>query len=81
MIVERLARRCGYDAVAGAIPESHRKLLVHIRKERTKKESRKHDDSASQVSPPPSHSTHTSLDAALAAKLATSQGLHPAVIA
>ena len=57
VIVERLARRCGYDAVAGAIPESDRKLLVHIRKERTKKESRKHDDSASQVSPLPLYLT------------------------
>ena len=52
MIVERLARRCGYDAVAAVIPESDRKLLVHIRKERTKKEGRRHDDSGSQVCPP-----------------------------
>ncbi|CAG9462050.1 unnamed protein product [Pedinophyceae sp. YPF-701] len=37
-IVERLARRCGFDEVAQAMPESDRKLLTHIRKERDRKE-------------------------------------------
>ena len=49
VIVERLARRCGYDAVAAVIPESDRKLLVHIRKERVKKDSHRHDAAGSQV--------------------------------
>lgn len=37
VVVERLARRLGYDAVAENIPEEHRKLLTHIRKEKTRK--------------------------------------------
>ncbi len=37
VVVERLARRLGYDAVADNIPEEHRKLLTHIRKEKTRK--------------------------------------------
>ena len=37
MVVERLARRLGYDAVADNIPEEHRKLLTHIRKEKSRK--------------------------------------------
>ena len=37
VVVERLARRLGYDEVAAAIPEEHRKLLTHIRKQKTKK--------------------------------------------
>lgn len=37
MVVERLARRLGYEAVAENIPEEHRKLLTHIRKEKTRK--------------------------------------------
>ena len=37
MIVERLARRCGYDAVAAAMPEGDRKLLSHIQKEQLRK--------------------------------------------
>ena len=35
--MERLARRLGYDAVASNIPEEHRKLLTHIRKEKSRK--------------------------------------------
>ena len=37
VVVERLARRLGYDEVAAAIPEEHRKLLTHIRKQKTRK--------------------------------------------
>lgn len=37
VVVERLARRLGYDEVANAIPEEHRKLLTHIRKQKTRK--------------------------------------------
>ena len=37
VIVERLARRCGYDAVAAAMPEGDRKLLLHIQKEQLRK--------------------------------------------
>ena len=37
MIVERLARRCGYDAVAGAMPQGDRRLLSHIQKEMLRK--------------------------------------------
>ena len=40
VIVERLARRCGYDAVATAIPEADRKLLQHIRREHIRKDCR-----------------------------------------
>jgi len=47
--VERLARRCGYDAVAAAIPEAHRKLLTHIRKERVRKDGRRHSEAGSEV--------------------------------
>eukprot|EP00873_Tetraselmis_striata_P019446 jgi/Tetstr1/439710/TSEL_028129.t1 len=36
-IVEALAKRCGYDAVAAGIPESDAKLLVHIRKQKERK--------------------------------------------
>ncbi|KAK9818389.1 hypothetical protein WJX72_011834 [[Myrmecia] bisecta] len=48
VVVERLARRCGYDAVADKIPEGDRKLLTHIRRERLRKE-KKQDDLASQM--------------------------------
>jgi hypothetical protein len=51
VIVERLARRCGFDAVAAAIPEADRRLLIHIRKERSKKE-RRLSEAASQARPP-----------------------------
>ncbi|KAL6777299.1 hypothetical protein ACKKBF_B20970 [Auxenochlorella protothecoides x Auxenochlorella symbiontica] len=32
MILERLARRCGYEAVEPAVPAAHKALLTHIRK-------------------------------------------------
>ncbi|KAK9863569.1 hypothetical protein WJX84_009478 [Apatococcus fuscideae] len=38
VIVERLARRCGFQAVWQHIPEKDRKLLAHIRKERQRHE-------------------------------------------
>ena len=37
VIVERLARRCGYDAVAAAMPAGDRRLLSHIQKEMLRK--------------------------------------------
>ncbi len=37
-IVERLARRCGYDAVAAAMPAGDKRLLQHIRREALRKQ-------------------------------------------
>lgn len=51
VVVERLARRLGYDAVAANIPEEHSKLLTHIRKEKARK---LRDDKADKV-PCPLH--------------------------
>ena len=50
VVVERLARRLGYDEVASAIPEEHRKLLTHIRKQKSRKLKQ---DKAEQVCSPP----------------------------
>lgn len=36
MVVERLARRVGFEVVAAAMPEQHAKLLTHIRKEKNR---------------------------------------------
>ncbi len=50
--MERLARRCGFDAVSSAMPPSDSKLLAHIRKEHQRKQRRKHgagSESGSQV--------------------------------
>lgn len=44
VVVERLARRCGFDAVSAAMPESDSRLLTHIRKEHNRKLKRKHGD-------------------------------------
>ncbi|WIA32410.1 hypothetical protein OEZ86_003236 [Tetradesmus obliquus] len=41
VIVERLVRRCGYEAVASACPPGDAKLLSHIRKQASRKERRK----------------------------------------
>lgn len=38
VILERLARRCGFQAVSESIPEKDRKLLAHIRKEKQRHE-------------------------------------------
>ena len=38
MIVERLARRCGYDDVAAAMPAGDKRLLQHIRREVLRKQ-------------------------------------------
>ncbi len=35
--MERLARRCGYDAVAAAMPQGDKRLLSHIQKEMVRK--------------------------------------------
>lgn len=48
MILERLARRCGFDALEAAIPESHRALFTHIRKQNNRRE-RKKNEWASQM--------------------------------
>ena len=45
-IVEALAKRCGFDAVAAHIPESDAKLLVHIRKQKARKQ-RQRDEARS----------------------------------
>ncbi len=50
MVVERLARRCGFDAVSKLIPEQHRRLVTHIRKERVRKD-RIRAGNAEQVRP------------------------------
>jgi len=47
-IVERLARRCGYDAVAAAMPAGDKRLLQHIRRETLRKQ-RLRADVGSQV--------------------------------
>ena len=41
VILERLARRCGFEALEGAVPEAHRALLTHIRKQHNRKERRR----------------------------------------
>lgn len=48
IILERLARRCGFEALEPHFPESHRALLTHIRKQTTRKE-RKRSEADSQV--------------------------------
>ena len=55
VVVERLARRLGYDIMAANIPEEHRKLLTHIRQEKTRK---LRDDKAEKVNPLPPHHHH-----------------------
>lgn len=53
VIVERLARRCGYESVAAHMPPSEAKLLAHIRKAAARKERRRagpRTGGASQVS-------------------------------
>lgn len=49
VIVERLARRCGYDAVAGAMPSGDKRLLIHIRRENLRKQRLRADETGSQV--------------------------------
>jgi ribosomal RNA-processing protein 12 len=39
-IVERLAKRCGFEAMAQAMPPSDSRLLAHIRKESNRKQRR-----------------------------------------
>ncbi|KIZ06209.1 Ribosomal RNA-processing protein 12 [Monoraphidium neglectum] len=41
MIVERLVRRCGLEAVQAACPDSESKLVVHIRKQNARRERRR----------------------------------------
>ncbi|BDA46153.1 RRP12-like protein [Coccomyxa sp. Obi] len=49
VIVERLARRCGYDAVAGAMPPGDKRLLIHIRRENLRKQRLRADETGSQM--------------------------------
>lgn len=49
LIVEKLAKRCGFDVVEAAIPEGDTKLLTHIRKERTRKAAKKAGAAATKV--------------------------------
>jgi ribosomal RNA-processing protein 12 len=46
ILVERMLRRCGEDAVKEALPEGHERLLAHIRKAKAKAR-KKHDDARS----------------------------------
>ena len=48
IIVERLAKKCGFAEVDKHIPEAHKKLLTHIRKQTNRKERRK-SEAGSQV--------------------------------
>lgn len=48
VILERLARRCGFEALEGAVPEAHRALLTHIRKQHHRKE-RKRNSGPSEM--------------------------------
>lgn len=47
-IVEKLAKRCGFEEVAQHMPEAHTKLLSHIRKENSRKD-RRRSEAGSQV--------------------------------
>jgi ribosomal RNA-processing protein 12 len=49
LIVEKLARRCGFDAVEAAMPEGDAKLLTHIRKERAHKAAKRAGAAATEV--------------------------------
>lgn len=40
-IVEKLAKRCGFEVVAQHMPEAHAKLLSHIRKENNRRDARR----------------------------------------
>lgn len=41
VILERLARRCGFEALERNMPEAHKRLLVHIRKASNRKDRRR----------------------------------------
>jgi ribosomal RNA-processing protein 12 len=41
VVMERLARRCGFEVLEKAVPEAHRALLTHIRKQHNRKERRR----------------------------------------
>lgn len=56
VIVERLARRCGYDAVAGAMPPDDKRLLTHIHRENLRKQRLRSSEAGSQVGPCAPHS-------------------------
>jgi ribosomal RNA-processing protein 12 len=43
VILEKLARRCGFEALEAAVPPTHRALLTHIRKQHNRKERKKGD--------------------------------------
>ena len=49
LIVEKLAKRCGFDEVEAAMPEGDTKLLTHIRKERARKDARRPGAGATEV--------------------------------
>ena len=49
LIVEKLARRCGFDVVEAAMPEGDAKLLTHIRKERAHKAAKRAGAAATEV--------------------------------
>jgi ribosomal RNA-processing protein 12 len=49
VILERIARRCGFEALEAAVPEAHRALLTHIRKQHHRKERKKNNNGASEM--------------------------------
>lgn len=44
VILERLARRCGFEALDAAMPDAHRALLTHIRKQHNRRERKRGED-------------------------------------
>jgi ribosomal RNA-processing protein 12 len=49
VILERIARRCGFEALETAVPESHRALLTHIRKQHHRKERKRNNNGATEM--------------------------------
>lgn len=49
VILERIARRCGFEALETAVPEAHRALLTHIRKQHHRKERKKNSGGATEM--------------------------------
>jgi ribosomal RNA-processing protein 12 len=49
VILERIARRCGFEALESAVPEAHRALLTHIRKQHHRKERKRNSNGATEM--------------------------------
>eukprot|EP01137_Pigoraptor_chileana_P034228 Opistho-2@26451 len=52
VIMERLGRKIGFDAVEASVPESHRKLLANIRKTKEREKKRKARVAAGEATEP-----------------------------